>query len=311
MSKPKTARSVSTNVGIRLKFQKKLIKFQSEFLQGVFVDIVKYISDAGQLAEDASYFDKNSPRVKRLIKELGPKVLTAWRRDPVRFRQDIEAYIDQHLAEWTVNATSEAKAIAIWMALAIAADVTASQRKAYIAAGLSPDYFRGRWTSPITATTKPIKTRRMMSKEASELLPQLVEWSTGLITKMAVKDVHKLQELMIRGFTEGNTVSAIEKMLRATDGFNADRAHNVAIDQTNKVTQGIKRANDHALGITQGIWVHVPGQYSSRETHKVMNGKIFDLDVGLYDSAAKRFTLPSIEPYCRCTYRAVIPKETI
>ena len=37
-------------------------------------------------------------------------------------------------------------------------------------------------------------------------------------------------------------------------------------------------------GATKGRWIHVPGRYSSRITHVHMDGEVFDLNVGLYDS---------------------------
>lgn len=61
--------------------------------------------------------------------------------------------------------------------------------------------------------------------------------------------------------------------------------------QSNKATEALKRVQDKELGITEGIWVHVPGKKTSRHTHQLMNGKKFVITEGLYDSDVKRKVL--------------------
>lgn len=86
------------------------------------------------------------------------------------------------------------------------------------------------------------------------------------------------------------------------------RAKLIARDQSNKATQAIRSIEAKELGITEGVWVHVPGAKSSRKTHMQMNGKRFRLDEGLYDSAVGRKVLPGELVACNCTFRAVIPE---
>ena len=69
------------------------------------------------------------------------------------------------------------------------------------------------------------------------------------------------------------------------------------------MNQGLQRANAQSLGAKTGIWVHVPGMYSSRKTHKAMDGKRFNLDEGLYDEAVGKKVLPGVLPFCRCVFR--------
>ena len=86
------------------------------------------------------------------------------------------------------------------------------------------------------------------------------------------------------------------------------RAEFIARDQSNKATEALKRVQDKELGITEGIWVHVPGKKTSRHTHQMMNGEKFVIAEGLYDSDVKRKVLCGELPGCQCTYRAVIPE---
>ena len=303
MTRLKTARSQEANVGIRTKFRKKLVQFSKQFSRMVMEDIFLHLANEGALAEDESFFKRLEPDKRKLIEGLRKKVLQSWRRNPEAFKEDIENFVDRSLPRWTVNANNAARLVSLWLARSIAADATASQRRAYIAAGLPPDYIEMRFNVPVVRT--------YMSQRASEIFPFLVESATELITKMSVKDVHKLQELLIKSFLEGHDVSKVRSLLLTMDGFNEDRAKNVALDQTNKITQGILMANDEALGIEEGVWIHNPGQYSSRQTHKLMNGQRFDLKKGIYDKDVKQYVLPCMLPYCRCGYRAIIPFEKL
>lgn len=85
------------------------------------------------------------------------------------------------------------------------------------------------------------------------------------------------------------------------------RAKVIARDQTNKATQALARATDKEIGITEGIWIHVPGRLTSRESHIRMNGKRFNIEEGLYDPEVGHNTVPGREILCQCEYRPVLP----
>ena len=210
-------------------------------------------------------------------------VLAKWSRNPEFFKDHVDQFIAQHLGSWIAKATPQARKIAEWVARSTAADVTASQRQAYVAAGLPLDFMAEKWTIPVV--------RQHISQKAADELPSIIEWSTN----MAVNDVQRLQDVIVSTLADGKNITSMRKLLGVTSGFDADRAKRVAIDQTNKIANGILRANDSSLGITEGIWVHVPGQFSSRETHK-----------GMFDPAVNRFVQCGQEPFCRCMYRPAL-----
>lgn len=296
--KPKAARAIEANSGIRRKFAKKLHSFARSFSRQVADEIFLHLAETAQIAQDWSLSNPKTKEDKELLREISRGVLAAWKRDPEGFRQNIEAYVAKHVGEWTENANRAAQKLAIWVARCVAADVTAAQRQAYTAAGLSPDWMRQKWTVPIV--------HQRISQRAAREIPALVAWSTELITKTATRDIDRLQQVIVTSLSEGRTVQEVRDQLLQTEGFSLERATNVAIDQTNKITQGIARANDAELGIEEGIWIHVPGKYSSRETHMAMNGKRFNLERGMYDDDAEQFCVPGQLPYCRCIYRPII-----
>ena len=202
----------------------------------------------------------------------------------------------EKLARWMIHAGTNAKAVSKWFVRATAQNVTASQRRALLRAGISPQLLKEKWSIPIVKN-------RYISPNAAKALPKLVDDMTGLITKMQADDLARVRETITRGILEGQNIGEIERTLLASKGFTEARAKRVALDQSIKTNQGIQRANAQSLGLSRGIWVHVPGKYSSRETHIAMNGHDFDLSLGMYDDAVGATVLPGELPYCRCTFR--------
>ena len=296
--KLKTARAIEANAGIRAQFRRKLVRFGREFSSEVARDILLHLAETGKLAEDRSLTNPQYESDKKRLEKISAMVLAAWNKDPERFRDDVELFIQMELSGWMETATRRARKIAEWVARATAADVTASQRQAYVAAGLPLDFLKEKWKIPVV--------RQRISQTAAEKLPEVVEWSTNLITKMAAAEVSALQDAIVENLVSGKSVGNIQDLLEVTSKFDADRAKRVAIDQTNKITNVILRANDEELGITEGVWIHVPGAYTSRETHKQMDGKRFNLKEGMWDPDVKRNIQPAELPFCRCVYRGVI-----
>ena len=83
----------------------------------------------------------------------------------------------------------------------------------------------------------------------------------------------------------------------------------IARDQTSKAVQALAECTDRDLGLTEGIWVHMPGRLSSRVTHIAMgrDGKPFKLEEGKYDPAVGMKVKPAELYGCMCTYRVVVP----
>lgn len=63
------------------------------------------------------------------------------------------------------------------------------------------------------------------------------------------------------------------------------------------------------LGFEKATWIHVPGEFTSRQTHIKFNGREFDLTEGLFDTDVERNVFPAELWYCRCIMRGIIPAE--
>lgn len=302
-NKPKVARAVQPNAGLRHQYAKKLLRFFREFEKQVADEIFLYLAQRSLIANDWSLSHPKSQKDKDLLKRITKGVLASIKRDPVSFEQDIDAFVAKHITDWVINASSVTTKIALWVARSIAADVSAAQRSAYIASGIPLELITKKWTIPIV--------NQHFSELAQKRLPMLVDWAVGLISHIMQNDVERIKVVVTKAFLDGKRVSEIRRELEKTSGFTKERAQNVALDQTNKISNGVALANDEALGISHGIWVHVMGKYTSRETHIKMNGKKFKLKEGLYDPAVGRNVQCAELPYCRCIYRAIIDWDEI
>lgn len=146
------------------------------------------------------------------------------------------------------------------------------------------------------------------SRKMNDTTRQLINENVNLIKKIPQQYLREVEEIVTRGLTQGHDFGGVAKELGRRYDITKRRAAMIARDQIDKATQACQRTRDLELGITEGIWVHLPGQFTSRETHVDMDGKRFRLDEGIFDPAVAKKIKPGQLPLCRCTYRPIIPE---
>lgn len=146
-----------------------------------------------------------------------------------------------------------------------------------------------------------------ITPQAVNELPRMVADTTSLISNITTSELTNIRAAFMDAYEGRGTYSQIVEALGRSSSFTAQRAQRVAIDQTLKLNQQIQQANCKGLGITRGVWIHVPGKYTSRESHIEMNGKEFDLSKGLYDKEVGRNVMPGELYWCRCQFRSILP----
>ncbi len=149
-----------------------------------------------------------------------------------------------------------------------------------------------------------------ISPGARAALPELIQQNADRIALLTRQHIDTVQEQIAAAFEKGMSVPEMEAQFADLD-FRRDVVHRMAIDAVNKVQESVKRANDEAMGFTEGVWIHVPGQFESRQSHIKMNGKRFNLQQGMFDPEVNRFIHCAELPYCRCIYRTVIPEDLL
>lgn len=149
-----------------------------------------------------------------------------------------------------------------------------------------------------------------ISPGARAALPELIQRDAERIALLTRQHIDTVQEQIAAGIEKGISVPEMEAQF-ADLNFRRDVVHRMAIDAVNKVQASVKRANDEAMGFTEGVWIHVPGQFESRRSHIKMNGRRFNLQQGMFDPEVNRFIHCAELPYCRCVYRTVIPEDLL
>lgn len=135
----------------------------------------------------------------------------------------------------------------------------------------------------------------------------MINENAALLKSIPEKYLDRVSTAVMRSVASGMDRKMLQEELQASLGVTEKRAMFIARDQTNKATQSLAECTDRDLGLTEGIWIHVPGRKMSRKSHLAMQGKRFSLDKGLWDEEVRQWVKPSQLWLCCCEYRPVIP----
>ncbi len=149
------------------------------------------------------------------------------------------------------------------------------------------------------------------SDEKQAAIDAIVEANVNLIRAIPQQYLKRVQTAVTVAFKKGqdrySLAQFFKKTLRQIGDTTANHAALLSRDQTQKATQALAIANATACGARRGRWLHVPGKFSARITHKHMDGKVFDLDKGLYDEAEGKWVKPGELIYCNCQFEVIMP----
>ncbi len=287
--KTKVTRAIEPNQGVQKKFQKKLLSFQKEFQAMVLKDIVQALQDKSLLAADAKPSKKG-----KMTPIAGAVAVSLF----------VSRFVKNNLTRWNKYLRAKAKTLASWFCRSVAGSTTQAQKQALALAGVP--HLRIKKCFGI-----PVINRQYVSEKAAQNLPKYIDEVTNLISGISTGEVARLQDVLVSGLESGQSLAQIKNVLMTFKDFDTKRASRVALDQSTKINQQIQRDNAIDVGVTHAIWVHVPGQYTSRQSHMRMNGKKFEINQGMYDPAVNKYVKPGELPYCRCIMRLVVDEDTL
>lgn len=147
------------------------------------------------------------------------------------------------------------------------------------------------------------------TKRSLESYKLVVADNVGLIRNLQQSLYNKIQQDTWASVRAGGNMAALSEKLHKSYGIEAKRAALIARDQNNKAHATLEAARRQELGLRQAIWQHSSGGKEPRPVHVAWGreGKVFDLDKGLYDPDEGQWVLPGTLINCRCTSRAIIP----
>ena len=213
---------------------------------------------------------------------------------------ELEIALAALAAKQSMGLGSNAKQVSRWYCRQLLRNISADQKRALKKAGISTAWLKQKWTVQIVRG-------QYVAPSVAAKIPEQVEANAALITKLCERSAQKVQNAIAEGISKGYNLSRLTEKINSLENMDEARAARVALDQSCKLNQFIQVENSKALGVKEGIWVHVPGQYESRASHMKMNGKKFDLEKGMYDPDVEDYVQPGELPYCRCCFKAILP----
>jgi hypothetical protein len=147
------------------------------------------------------------------------------------------------------------------------------------------------------------------TKRTLESYKLVVADNVGLIRNLQQSLYNKIQQDTWASVRAGGDMASLASKLHKSYGIEAKRAALIARDQNNKAKATLESARRQELGLRKAIWQHSSGGKEPRPVHVAWGreGKVFDLDKGLFDPDENQWVLPGTLINCRCTSRAVIP----
>ena len=213
---------------------------------------------------------------------------------------ELEIALAALAAKQSMGLGSNAKQVSRWYCRQLLRNISADQKRALKKAGISTAWLKQKWTVQIVRG-------QYVAPSVAAKIPEQVEANAALITKLCERSAQKVQNAIAEGISKGYNLSRLTEKINSLENMDEARAARVALDQSCKLNQFIQVENSKALGVKEGVWVHVPGQYESRASHMKMNGKKFDLEKGMYDPDVEDYIQPGELPYCRCCFKAILP----
>lgn len=137
-----------------------------------------------------------------------------------------------------------------------------------------------------------------LSPNIEDILEASVKENVGLIKSIGVDYLERVQQQVWSGVASGYDLGQIAKDLSKSYGISDRRAKNIARDQGAKAHAVIERERRKEAGITQAVWLHSHAGKVPRPSHVKANGKVFDIEKGLYLDGV--WTLPGVQINCKC-----------
>ena len=164
---------------------------------------------------------------------------------------ELEIALAALAAKQSMGMGSNAKQVSRWYCRQLLRNISADQKRALKKAGISTAWLKQKWTVQIVRG-------QYVAPSVAAKIPEQVEANAALITKLCERSAQKVQNAIAEGISKGYNLSRLTEKINSLENMDEARAARVALDQSCKLNQFIQVENSKALGVKEGIWVHVP-----------------------------------------------------
>ncbi len=143
-----------------------------------------------------------------------------------------------------------------------------------------------------------------MTQKVEEVTQAAIGENVSLINSWANGYFAGIEQDVWQAIRTGSDLKTLTDQLQTRYGMTRRQAEFTARDQNAKAKAAIEKTRRLELGITQAIWQHSHAGKKPRPSHVKANGKVFDIEKGMYLDG--KWVQPAEEFNCRCTSRAII-----
>lgn len=149
--------------------------------------------------------------------------------------------------------------------------------------------------------------RFTMTAPMRDVYASVIGENVGLIKSVAAEYLTQVEGLVMRSVSMGRDLEYLTTELSKRLAITNRRAVLISRDQNNKATAVINRVRQKELGITQAVWHHSHGGQEPRPEHVQWNGKLYDIETGMWSEVDHEYVWPGTPINCRCVSVPVIP----
>lgn len=169
---------------------------------------------------------------------------------------------------------------------------------------LSKEEFYSRVEKAVGISSKALAETEGMKETTNALMLETSQW----VKKLRDETLELYTSNTLRAMALGNGLEGITAEFDQLKEKRKNHAKFTARNQINNYNAISTKIRAQNLGITQAIWVTAHDE-RVRPSHEAREGKIFNLDEGLYSSLDGKYLLPGTDYQCRCTMQLIIPEE--
>ncbi len=155
--------------------------------------------------------------------------------------------------------------------------------------------------SALGIDSKALIAKEALTPEFNALTAETQVW----IKKLRDETLEQFQANSLRAMTMGLDLDGVIGEFDLVKSKRKNAAELTARTQIASYNGLATKLRAQNLGITQAVWVTARDE-RARQCHKVRDGKVYDLDTGLFSSCDGKTLYPGTDFNCRCTSKNII-----